>query len=1518
MKTQSLSGSLLGGVLALLVTLLGASLAHATTLVQQVPQGFFAALPKAWGQCRWEGGLGLSDACKLEDCPKDGGLADCTEPEIVPPSGRPWSDADGEGYIYHMCDEAGPYVYRDARWCESAGGTWGGPTSCTNLPEVVVGGAGTMVKDEAASTVFSEEFERRTLRPCTSLIVSPAGWGSHDPAAYHCTSFERITRNGKILHDSRYTDYSTPDYLNAGVCVTGPLEERVYFRRDRDLDCPVGYTRRDKSDGDLQCVRPKSDKCPTVGNPVAPISGAKLQTEVDYRAGGIGGLEFVRYYNSQGYFRAPGEDNEHSAIGQRWRHTYQRSLHLYPDRTYAIGAAQRADGSVLFFDATGKELHNVGGGAARLVEINPPTGTPAVSWQLTLVDDSVESYDAAGRLLSIRTRSGQTTTMGWTSGQLTSVTDPFGRSLSLSYGTNGRIQTLTQPGSQTVGYVYDTAGRLIFATYPGSTAREYHYELTTPYTYLLTGITDENEVRYATFSYYGGFASGTQHVGGVDQYQLGYTGASTTVTDPLGTVRSYSYALTNGVRKITGLSQPCASCGGGNAQATTYDANGNVASRTDFNGNRTNYSYDALRNLETSRTEGLTSAGATTAVTRTITTTWHPTFRLPATVTEPDGNGGSRVTTFTYDTDGNLTGKTVSAGLLSRSWAYTYDSYGRVLTEDGPRTDVSDVTTYTYYANTDTCVACRGQLHTVTNAVGHVTTYDAYDANGRVTQITDPNATVTTLGYHVRGWLTLRTTAGETAQTTYDDVGQMVRITQPDGSYIDFNHDASHRLIGESDPLGNTTQRTLDNQGNETAYAAFDPLNVRRTVRGRQFDALGRAIKDVDAYGATTQYGYDVNSNRIAVIDPVGGMTSFAYDALNRSMGAIDAAGGTVSTAYDAADQVRTIIDPNGLTTTYGYDGLGNRTSLSSPDTGLTSYSYDAAGNEISSTDARGVTATTTYDALNRPLQRTSGSGGSAVTIDYTYDLNKSGKGYLSSADGGGSLIEWRYDELGRVAKRSETVGATVHAIQYDYVDGRLATLTYPSGAVVAYGYDAAGRPNSVSINGDPLLQDAGYVPFGDVDGFTFAHGPSVQRHHDLSGRITALSLGHEVALAPVSAAYEYDALSRLTRAQVSDSRDYHYAYDATGNRTASTLGSTTTNYGYVLGSHRLDATIGGVAQTYDYDAAGNTTERGSDVLTYDARGRLVDYAGGSSYVVNALGQRAQKDGAVGPVQFVYDTDGTLLGEYLADDSGKEYVYLNRLPVGVIAKPDDGTDRHAIYADHLGSPRAAEQIDTGYMVWLWPITGAPFGEDAPVPSASSPPTPTFFTMNLRFPGQYYDEESGLHYNYYRDYDPAIGRYAESDPIGLSGGISTYAYSSAAPLTRIDPTGELSTPAEHCAFLRAMINMFCSGKGGEKQARKCYSGMPCEETKLNMHRHMGCARARSLMQTLCYGAGVTVYDTAIEMALNAANKCRNLIPENCKECPVPTPPPVPAPDPKIGAALLNGLIAVVAGIWAFSP
>ena len=1375
-----------------------------------------ATLPSANGACVWEGGSGLLPQCQQEDCTKDGGMAECTEPEIVPPFNRPASDADGDSYIYSLCDEAGPYMYRVAAWCEAAGGDWiVTPTlDCINLPGVVVGGAGTMLKDEAAMIPISTDFETRIQNPCSSLTIDEAGWGAGG-TSLHCWNNPTVIKNGFILSDRKHADFSSEAYRSGDTCVTAHSEERVYMRRDRDLVCPAGYKTRTRADQRVECYRTMAGLCPTYGNPVSPISGAKLQTESDYRAGGIGGLEFTRYYNSQGYFRLSTESRMEQPMGHLWRHTYQRSLHLYDVQTHALGVAHRPNGFLLHFDETGKEIHNRDGAAARLTAVsNPP-----VAWELKLADDSVESYDASGRLLSIVTRAGLTTTMTWTSGKLTAVTDNFGRALTLAYTARGQVASVTQPDTAVIAYTYDEADRLALVTYPGAGIREYHYEDNTYFRDGLTGITDENNDRYATWSYSAGKAINSHHAGGVDNYDFYYSNGGGVVVDPRGVHRDLYFATVGGVERLTSTSQPCPTCGSGTVQSTTYDANGNVETTKDFNGNRTNYTFDATRNLETSRTEGLTSTGGTTAVTRTITRTWHSTFRLPATITEPDGNGGSRVTTFTYDSDGNLLERETTAGSLSRAWNYTYDSVGRMLTEDGPRTDVSDVTTYTYYANNASCVACRGQLHTVTNALGHVTTYADYDANGRATRVTDPNGVVTALSYHARGWPTQRTQAygtgaAETTQTTYDDAGLVIRMTQPDGSYIDFDHDAAHRVVGETDPLGNTTQRTLDGQGNEVAYAAFDPLGVKRVASSRVYDTLGRLTKEIGAYGDTTEYGYDANNNQIAVIDPAGGMMTTSYDALNRPVKAVDAEGGIMLTGYDAANQVRTITDPNGLVTTYGYDALGNRTSLTSPDTGVTTMTVDDAGNTLTSTDARSITTTTDYDALNRPLERVSGSGGGAVTIDYEYDTGTNGKGQMTGVAGGGSTIALTYDALGRTLSSSETIGATTRAIDYQYNSGRLTNITYPGGTVASYSFDAAGRISGVDNKGTPLLSSVSYVPFGAMDGFTFSHGPVVQRHHDLAGRTDVLTTKPYSANLTTTA-YEYDALSRLVRAQVSNNRDFRYGYDATGNRTSSALNSAVTSYSYVANSHRLDETTGAVAQSYDYDAVGNTVERGGNTLTYDARGRLVDHVG-DSYVINALGQRVQKIVGGSATAFVYDAAGTLLGEY--DDaagSAAEYIYLNGVPVGVNAGPSPALTRYAIYADQLGTPRAIEQINIAEIVWEWSITGAPFGEDAEGPDPDDFATPLSpsavpFATKLRFPGQYLDEESGLHYNYFRDYDPVIGRYAESDPIGLSGGATTYSYAMTNPVRLIDPFGLMV-----CQKKWTLITWYCDvGPGSD--------------------------------------------------------------------------------------------------------
>jgi RHS repeat-associated protein len=134
-------------------------------------------------------------------------------------------------------------------------------------------------------------------------------------------------------------------------------------------------------------------------------------------------------------------------------------------------------------------------------------------------------------------------------------------------------------------------------------------------------------------------------------------------------------------------------------------------------------------------------------------------------------------------------------------------------------------------------------------------------------------------------------------------------------------------------------------------------------------------------------------------------------------------------------------------------------------------------------------------------------------------------------------------------------------------------------------------------------------------------------------------------------------------------------------------------------------------------------------------------------------------------------------------------VWLDDLPIATLRPTGTGSptpvDIFYVHSDHLGTPRAITRPSDSSFVWRWDNTD-PFGANAPNENPTSQGT---FKYNLRFPGQYYDTETGIDYNYFRDYDPSIGRYVESDPIGLRGGINTYGYANGDPLAYVDPTGE---------------------------------------------------------------------------------------------------------------------------------
>ncbi len=594
--------------------------------------------------------------------------------------------------------------------------------------------------------------------------------------------------------------------------------------------------------------------CNGLGNPINSGTGNKYQVERDYTGTGSFPLVFERYYNSTPA-AAPGR-----SLGKLWRSNYDRTVAKVDGSTMAT---YRHDGKILYFTLSNGVWRSDKDISDKLVQLTDNSGTTTGWTFIAASDDSVETYNAAGSLISIKARNGQAQTLTLSSNTtpstmapgpnyLLQVADQFGRALKFTWTSGGWLSSLTDPDNHAYHYAYDGNGRLVSVTYPSAADasdppkrlyayNEQQYTGNNNLPNALTGITDENNVRFATFTYDNtSRAISTEYTDGANRYSMAYGANQTIVTDPLNTQRTFNFTKVLGSIKNSGVSQPAGAGCNAASNKVTYDANGNVASRADFNGVTTTYSYDLARNLETSRTEGSSTSQA-----RTITTEWHPNYRLPTKIAE-----SKRLTAYTYDESGNLLKKTVQAtgdatgaqGLSAaaigtpRTWTYAYNAAGQILTAIGPRTDIEDKTTYTYDA--------QGNLATITNAAGHVTTLSNYDAHGHVGGIVNPNGLTTDLAYNPRGWLTSRTVSGdgivESTSYEYDGMGQLKSVALPGGSTISYTYDDAHRLIGIADDQGNSISYTLDPMGNRLNESVKDPGGVLVRQTSRIYDALNR------------------------------------------------------------------------------------------------------------------------------------------------------------------------------------------------------------------------------------------------------------------------------------------------------------------------------------------------------------------------------------------------------------------------------------------------------------------------------------------------------------------------------------------------------------------------------------------------------------------------------------------------------------------------------------------------------
>ena len=804
-----------------------------------------------------------------------------------------------------------------------------------------------------------------------------------------------------------------------------------------------------------------------------------------------------------------------------------------------------------------------------------------------------------------------------------------------------------------------------------------------------------------------------------------------------------------------------------------------------------NYQYDADGNMTSMTTPADANSQAAT-----VNMTYDSTCNM---LTQTDAEGNT--TTFTYDNRGNvLTRKDA----LNHTSSYAYDAANNLISATDPQNNTAQ---FTYDA--------------VGNKIkemydGKQKTY-TYDQNNKLLSVTDAK--------------------GQTTTFTYDVEGRMIRQTDADGKAVTYQYDTDGRLTKTTDGNGNVITNIYDVAGGATCSSCSgigtgQPSQTIFPTFTRQYayDTRGRKVTETDLLTGmqpAVNYAYDAAGNLVSKTDKEGKATSYEYDALRRLTKVTDSLGQITTYIYDNRDNLTALTDAKGQTTTFTYDKNNRLIKETRPMNQETNYQYNAAGLLIKKTDAKGQRLEYAYDNANRMTQMAqyNAAGSSVKTISFTYDS----AGNLKTYNDGTTSAAYSYDELYR--KTQETInylsaqagGSFSLTTSYAYnKNGAKKSFTYPNGQTVNYTYDAnnqitgvnvpyAGnisydayqwtRPTNVTLPSGSGAKQYAYDELMRTKTIT-SNDPSnnalmnYQYTYDKMDNIKTRTESGNTSGIRRTSAYDYDALYRLTEVKQDDAQTNAYTYDEVGNRLTSnaTTGDWTYNNNNELLS--LPGENGQSSSTsFVYDANGNTIQRSVNGtiqnFVYDVDNRLIEVRDASNnliatYTYDPFGRRIKKSvfpagGGQGVDTFYLYSDEGLIGEY--DNTGNQIRIFGYKPDSTWSTDPlfmrEGGNIYFYHNDHLGTPQKMTDI-SGNVVWS--STYDAFGK-ATVDAAST------ITSNLRFPGQYFDAETGWHYNYHRYYDANTGRYVTEDPIGLdSGDVNLFAYVSDNPVNLMDAMG----------------------------------------------------------------------------------------------------------------------------------
>lgn len=717
----------------------------------------------------------------------------------------------------------------------------------------------------------------------------------------------------------------------------------------------------------------------------------------------------------------------------------------------------------------------------------------------------------------------------------------------------------------------------------------------------------------------------------------------------------------------------------------------------------------------------------------------------------------------------------------------------------------------------------RDNLTATTDALGNQTQF-FYDTDGNLTKRIDALGTIFNTSYNLLHQPeNMIDGLGNVFRREYDERGNVVKIIEPNGNFYDYERDEKGNAIEIINALEDKCEIESDAKG--LVVSATDWKGNRSFLKR---NAKGLVSERIDPLGGKTRYEYVAIDRVSKVTLPTGATLFWEYDAEGSLVRYTDGDKRIYRYEYGAFDLLIGEILPNNTRRRYRYDSearlslveneIGENYRFTHNESGQTiseqdfagrtlHYEYDLAGRYTKRVNGAGQIVTFQSDALGQVIRQINAEGeesiyeydanGSVVRavsadgVEIAFERNESGQIIGESQDG--QTVQTAFDALGRRASRRTLRG---NEIKWKYDANNLPLeMQFASGEEFSFEYDAANRETSRRLaSGLKLQKEYDALNRLTHQSVEFDTGGEFKR---LAARLSEQKYFYDESGNPLAVRderrgetdYEYDLLGQVTRVRRNKREVEKYQYDATGNVTQVLA---------MLGEVRdaawqgiREISVGGRMRRagrieYDYDADGRVVEKritsphNIERWQYEwtSEGRLRSVVNPKyekwQYRYDAFGRRVEKIGAHGSTRYVWD--GAVIIEEISDTGASKHWTYEENSFRPLAKIENG-QVFASINDQSGKPLELFN-QAGDAAWrqqtnLW--------------SANISEQTSQTDCDIRFQGQWYDEESGLHYNFHRYYDPQTARYISNDPIGLAGGSNTYGYVHN-PLIWIDPFG----------------------------------------------------------------------------------------------------------------------------------